>query len=60
MYYLASLKLSGWLSRTSQYTTDIKEAKQFTRDEALAMASRHKSASNVLVPVRVEDMEAIA
>lgn len=55
-YLLASLKLSGWLTRTSQYSSDVNEAQVFTRDEALTIAKRHKEAGRVLVPVRKEDV----
>lgn len=58
-YYLASLKLSGWLSRTSQYTTDVKEARKFTLDDALALARKHKEAGRLLVPVLVAHVEAL-
>ena len=58
-YYLASLKLQGWLSKTSQFTTMLTEAKAFDRDEALATCRRYKAASHLLVPVRASDMSAI-
>lgn len=57
MYYVASLKLSGWLSKTSQYTTDITQAREFNHGEALAMCAKQKA--NVCVPVSVADMELI-
>lgn len=56
MYLLAGLKQGGWLSTTWQYTTDIKQARVFDRDEALALAKKHKAASNILLPVRQEDI----
>lgn len=59
VYYLASLKLQGWFSRSSQFTSDIKEAKVFDRDEALAQCKRFKANAHILVPVRQRDMEAI-
>jgi len=58
-YYLANLKLSGWLSKSHQVTTDIKEARVLGRNEALALARRHKQAGAILLPVRLEDMEMI-
>lgn len=56
-YYLASLKLSGWLSKTGQYTTDIKEARLFNHMEALEFSRKHKEAGRVLVPVAKADMD---
>ena len=40
VYYLASLRLSGWMSKSGQYTTDLKEAREFYHMEALTMAKR--------------------
>lgn len=59
VYYLASLKLQGWLSRTSQFTSALADAKAFDRDEALAVARRFKANSHVLIPVRQQDIAAI-
>lgn len=59
IYYLASLKLSGWLTKTGQYSSDIKSAQEYTREAALATASRHRSNHHILVPVRKRDMEEI-
>lgn len=56
MYYLLGMKQSGWVTRTGQYSTDIADAKTFTRDEALAQAARHKTSSNILIPVCKEDL----
>lgn len=60
MYYIASLKLSGWMSQSYQYTTDISQARKFSRDEALEMCRRQKAGGNSVILVSVEDMEAIA
>lgn len=59
VYYLASLKLQGWFSRTSQFTSVLADAKPFERDEALEMCRRYKSNSHILIPVRANDMGAI-
>jgi hypothetical protein len=56
-YYIASLKLSGWMSKTGQYTTDLKDAREFDRMEALIMVKKQRNGGNVVVPVRKEDME---
>ncbi len=55
-YYVASLRGSGWFSRSSQFNTDIKEAKVMDRNDALALCARYKSNGHVCVPVRQEDM----
>jgi hypothetical protein len=52
VYYLASLKLSAWLGKTNTYTTEFKDARRFTRGEAIAMARRN----GTLIPVSADDM----
>lgn len=59
MYYVASLRGAGWFSRSSQFNTQLTEAKVMDRDEALALCKRYKSNGHVCVPVRAEDMGAI-
>ena len=59
MYYLLGVKQSAWVTRTGQYSTDIKEAQQFDRDSALVRCRTHRGAANILVPVLIADMEAI-
>jgi len=56
MYLLAGLKQGGWLTKTGQYSTDLSAAKRMSRDEALATIARHNEASNILIPVREEDL----
>jgi hypothetical protein len=58
-YYLASLKLSAWMSKTGQYTSDITQARELTYPEAIAVAKRHKQASAILVPVAASAMRDI-
>lgn len=60
IYYIASLKLSAWLSRTGTYTTDVKEAREFDRMEALIFIKKQKNGGNVVIPVRKQDLEEIA
>lgn len=55
-YYVASLRGAGWFSRSSQFNTQLSEAKVMDHDEALALCARYKSNGHVCVPVRVEDM----
>lgn len=58
-YYVASLRGAGWFSRSSQFNTQMSEAKVMDHDEALALCKRYKSAGHVCVPVSAEDMKAI-
>lgn len=60
IYYIASLKLSGWFSKSGQYTTDVKEAKEFDRIEALIFCQKQKNGGNSVIPVRKEDLEELA
>lgn len=53
MYYLWSKKMQGWFTTSATYSTDLTEAKSFTRDEALAFAKRHR---NGFLLVRDEDI----
>lgn len=55
-YYVASLRGAGWFSRSSQFNTQLAEAKVMDRDEALALCARYKGTGHVCVPVRAEDM----
>ena len=59
VYYVASLRGSGWFSRSSQFNTQLTEAKEFNRDEALKICRLYKSNGHILVPVRKTDMETI-
>lgn len=58
-YYVASLRGAGWFSKSSQFNTDIKEAKEFTHEYALALCRGYKSNGHICVPVRKSDMERI-
>lgn len=57
MYYLLGMKQAGWLTRTSQYSTDLSQAAKFEREDAFALIKRHREAGKALIPVRVEDMQ---
>lgn len=60
MYLLWSARNSGWLSRTSTYTTDQTEALTLPRGEALARCKVHKSQGGYqLLPVSLDDLGAI-
>lgn len=56
IYYVASLRDRGWFSRSSQFNTQISEAKEFTREDAIKMCRLYKSNGVICVPVRKMDM----
>lgn len=58
-YYVASLRGSGWFSKSSQFDTQISEAKEFTHLDALTLCKLYKSTGHICVPVRKSDMERI-
>lgn len=58
-YYVASLRGAGWFSRSSQFNTQMSEAREFDLESALALCKRFKSNGHILVPVRKSDMERI-
>lgn len=57
IYYLYSPRGQGWFTKSSTYSSDIKSAKEFTREEALAMRVKHTTETgHNMLPVRKEDM----
>lgn len=57
IYLLYSPRSGGWLTKSSTYSTDIKDAREFNRDEAIAMRRKHATDGGYnLLPVRQEDM----
>ncbi len=57
MYILYSPRGLGWFTNSSTYGTDVSQAKQFTRDDALAMVRKHKDqGAHNMLPVRLEDL----
>lgn len=59
LYYVASLRGSGWFSRSSQFNTQLSEAKEFSHEDAIKQCRLYKSNGVICVPVRKADMEAI-
>ena len=47
---------NGWLSRSSQFRTDIASAREFTRREAIETCRNFKENQVFLVPVSKSDM----
>jgi len=50
---------NGWLTATSQFSTDLQVARSFSRVDAIATCLRFKSNGVVAVPVREEDLESM-
>jgi hypothetical protein len=60
MYILYSTRLHGWLSKSSQYTSDRSQARQFERASALEFCRKHKDHSGItLVPINLDDLAEI-
>jgi hypothetical protein len=60
IYLLYSPRSGGWLTSSSNYSSDYREAKTFDRDDALAMCKRHKDRAGYgMIPVRQEDLLAL-
>ena len=60
MYYLWSTSLHGWFSRSSTYTTDFTEAKQYSREDALAMVQKFKKEAGYgLLPIADADLTGV-
>lgn len=59
-YLLWSGKMQGWFTTSGTYGSDLDNAARLPRDEALAIAKRHKTqAGHGMMPVRLEDLEAV-
>lgn len=58
IYLLYSPRGLGWFTKSATYSTDISEARTFTRDAALAMVRKHKDqGAHNMIPVRQEDIQ---
>lgn len=58
VYLLYSPRGLGWFTKASTYSSDISNAKTFTRDDALAMVRKHKTqGAHNMIPVRQEDLQ---
>lgn len=57
IYILYSPRGLGWFTRSSTYSTELSEAKIFTRKDALAMVHKHRvDGAHNMIPVRMEDI----
>jgi len=60
MYYLYSIKMQGWVSVQSTYTSDITEAATFPESQALARCALGKTKySLATIPVLVSLVESL-
>lgn len=58
IYLLYSPRSQGWLTKSSTYSSDISEAKTFSRNEALLMVKRQRDKAGYnLLPIRQEDIQ---
>jgi hypothetical protein len=58
IYLLYSPRGQGWFTNSSTYSSDISQAKIFSREDALAMVRKHKhQGSHNMLPVRQEDIQ---
>lgn len=60
MYYLYSTRMHGWWTGFNG-TSDPTQAAQYPRDEAIAIAARHRDGlgSMSMFPVAVDDIAAV-
>jgi hypothetical protein len=59
-YVLYSPRGQGWFTRASTYSSDITEAKKFSRDDAIRFCKKHRTAAgHNMIPVRQEDIDAL-
>ena len=59
MYYLWNGQVGGWMTAGGSYSSELSLAKQYPREEALALVARRYNkflAAYDLLPVRVEDL----
>lgn len=60
VYFVADARGGrGWFSRSSQFNSQMSEAKEFTRQEAIKLCRLYKTNGVILVPVARDDMDAI-
>jgi len=60
IYLLYSPRSGGWLTSSSTYSSDYRDAKVLSREDALAMCKRQKDRAGYgMIPVRQEDLLAV-
>ena len=63
MYVLWSTVAGGWFTKSSTYSTELSEAQQYARVEAMALAKRHIFSGTHafgLIPVLIFDLDELA
>lgn len=60
-YILWNARVGGWLTQSSTYSSQLGEAKTFTRDDALAIVKAHLDAQRGigLIPVVKADVDEV-
>ena len=59
-YYLYSIKMGGWATRTGTYSSDVKDAQELGRSEAIEKAKRHLDQGRLsLIPVQTNAISAV-
>jgi hypothetical protein len=53
-YYIYSTRAQGWVNRGGTYGTQLDEAKEFGRDEAMAYCQRVNNADALPIAIPVE------
>lgn len=62
LYVIWSGSMNGWLTPTATYSSDLADAKRFTRDAAIAACKTHldkRERAFGWLPVYVLDLEAV-
>lgn len=57
MFILYSPRGQGWLTRSTQTSSDETQAKEFTAEEALDLCVTYHRAGRPLIPVRLADWQ---
>lgn len=58
LYLLYSPRGQGWFTKSSTYSSDIKQARELPRSMALDYVKRHRTdAGHMMIPVRLADMK---
>lgn len=57
MFILYSIRGQGWLTRSTQTSSDDSQAKEFTSAEALDLCVTFQRAGRPLIPVRLADWQ---
>lgn len=60
MYKIYNTRMSGWLSKQSNYTSVVDDARIFSQEDAFTLCRMNKTHAGLnAIPVRIEDIEAL-